>query len=185
LVRFRGQTWQDNAAGIFIPAWRRKVGWVPQEALLFPHLNVAQNLGFSSPRREALLEMAEILGIRQLLDRKPRHLSGGEKQRVALGRALLAGPDLLLLDEPFAALEENLRAALLEKLFGLCERKGMALILVTHQREEAALCREIWSFEAGAGLRREPTRPSTSENTRTAAAQWTPPVDPLLPTIRV
>jgi molybdate transport system ATP-binding protein len=144
-VEFCGELWQDHAS-VFLPPWLRKVGWVPQEALLFPHLNVKNNLLFSGPS-EHLEEVTSLLSISPLLHRKPRHLSGGEKQRVALGRALLSRPKLLLLDEPFSALDEPLKKELTRKVLEFSLTREIRLILVTHHRSEAsALCQELWSF---------------------------------------
>src|SRR5688572_14250231 len=92
-----GRAWLDGASGTFVEPWDRRVGWVPQNDLLFPHLTVAQNLGFAGAARGQVEETAELLSVAPLLHRRPRNLSGGERQRVALGRALLAKPDLLLL----------------------------------------------------------------------------------------
>jgi molybdate transport system ATP-binding protein len=147
-VRFAGAPWQ--APGVFVPAWERGTGWVPQDALLFPHLSVRENLGYAGRRDVA--ELADWLGVGALLDRMPRHLSGGERQRVALGRALAASPRLLLLDEPFSALDRPLRARLGAELRGRAGETPM--VTVTHDEADvAALAEEVW--EVGeAGLRR-------------------------------
>jgi molybdate transport system ATP-binding protein len=109
-VAVDGRVLVDTAQGIFVPKHRRRVGYIFQEPRLFPHLTVRQNLLYgqwftpSSARRERLDHIVELLGIGELLDRGPARLSGGEKQRVAIGRALLASPHVLLMDEPLAAL---------------------------------------------------------------------------------
>ena len=102
----------DTERGICVPTHRRRVGYVFQEGRLFPHLTVRQNLLFGrwfAPARERraanLDDVVDLLGIAPLLDRRPGRLSGGEKQRVAIGRALLASPRLLLMDEPLASLD--------------------------------------------------------------------------------
>jgi molybdate transport system ATP-binding protein len=103
-----GRVLADTEARVFVPAYRRRVGLVFQDAQLFPHLSVRQNLLFGrwfAPKAARAIPFArvvETLGIGHLLERKPAHLSGGEKQRVAMGRALLASPDILLMDEPLA-----------------------------------------------------------------------------------
>ena len=111
-VAVEGQVLLDTAAGRFVPPHRRRIGYVFQEGRLFPHLNVRQNLGFGrwfTGRRHrfgSFADTVELLGIGHLLERRPGGLSGGEKQRVAIGRALLASPRLLLMDEPLASLDE-------------------------------------------------------------------------------
>lgn len=150
LVKVGARTWQDSDRGVFLEPWERKVGWVPQDALLFPHLSVRDNLGYSGAPGAAVEEMAGLLSVAQLLDRRPRRLSGGEQQRVALGRALLADPDLLLLDEPFSALDRPLRAQVAERVHTFCRERGVPLVLVSHDEDDArALCRERWQVSDG------------------------------------
>ncbi|MDH5492554.1 MAG: ATP-binding cassette domain-containing protein [Myxococcales bacterium] len=153
-----GETrWLSSAERLFVPPWERRVGWVPQDSLLFPHRSVRSNLGWSrrsGPGGRAdpdeLLEMARWLGLEALLDRRPRHLSGGERQRVALGRALLSHPRLLCLDEPFAALDPELRARLRPELRARCLERGCRIVLVTHDRADiAALADEGWQIRRG------------------------------------
>ena len=149
-VTIRGQTWQDSRSETFVPPWARKVGWVPQDALLFPHLSVEQNLGYSGASRAAIVQMAERLSVATLLDRRPRRLSGGEQQRVSLGRALLSDPDLLLLDEPFSALDRPLRAQVTEQVRTFCAENDVPLVLVSHdERDAEALCQEQWLVSEG------------------------------------
>ena len=106
-----GVTLLDTARGVSVPRHRRRVGYVFQEGRLFPHLSVRQNLAFGgwfAPRgapRPDFDHVVDLLGVGRLLDRRPGLLSGGEKQRVAIGRALLAAPRLLLMDEPLASLD--------------------------------------------------------------------------------
>jgi molybdate transport system ATP-binding protein len=115
-IAVNGRVLVDTGAGIFVPKHRRRIGYVFQEGRLFPHLNVRRNLLFGrwfSPRRERAASfegVVELLGLGRLLDRWPSTLSGGEKQRVAIGRALLADPHLLLMDEPLASLDEARKA---------------------------------------------------------------------------
>jgi len=138
-----GRTVYDSSTGIFVPPQKRRVGYVPQDYGLFPHLSVEANIAFGlrglsrSERRERVGEMVSLMGLRGLEKRHPRQLSGGQKQRVALARALALGPDILLLDEPFAALDPAIHAELQDELVTLQRQIGMTIVLVTHDRAEA------------------------------------------------
>ncbi|GAA2237112.1 ABC transporter ATP-binding protein [Kitasatospora cystarginea] len=123
-----------------LPAERRRIGYVPQDGALFPHLTVAGNIGFGLPRgrrREKAAELLALVGLDGLGDRHPHQLSGGQQQRVALARALATEPELLLLDEPFAALDAALRTELRTEVAATLRRAGATAILVTHDQEEA------------------------------------------------
>ena len=145
-VSVLGEVWQEP--GRFTPPWLRRVGWVPQDAALFPHLDVRGNLTYAGAA--GLTEVVELLDIPTLLDRQPRNLSGGERQRVALGRALLSNPRLLLLDEPFAALDRPLRARLATRLAAWCDARDLRVILVTHdERDLLAANAECWEISGG------------------------------------
>lgn len=134
-----------------VPPERRGIGVVPQEGALFPHLSVAQNVGFglrhswrnalsARARRQhadRIDEMLEMVGLRTYGQRRPDELSGGQQQRVALARALAPDPKVLLLDEPFSALDAGLRAELREEVRALLQRLGTTTVLVTHDQEEA------------------------------------------------
>ena len=149
-----GRPWLDSSRGVFVEPWERRVGWVPQDDLLFPHLTVRQNLAFAGASAAAVEETADLLSVRPLLGRRPRNLSGGERQRVALGRALLARPALLLLDEPFSALDRALRLDLVRRVHTIAEEAEMMLVLVSHDEgDAAALAEERWLLVEG-GLRR-------------------------------
>jgi iron(III) transport system ATP-binding protein len=130
-----------SEAGHSLPPETRGVGWVPQEASLFPHLSVRDNIGFGHRKgtwkTERVEELADLVGLGGFLDRKPHHLSGGQAQRVALARALAPGPDVILLDEPFAALDSVLRRGLAKEVIDLLRRAETTTVLVTHDREEA------------------------------------------------
>lgn len=121
---------------------KRGMGWVPQDSALFPHLTVGENIGFGLPRstrdRAArVTELAGVVGLGSFIDRAPSQLSGGQAQRVALARALAPEPALLLLDEPFAALDPLLRAALRTEVAELVRARQCTTLLVTHDQEEA------------------------------------------------
>ena len=123
------------------PARRRRVGYVPQEGALFPHLDVAANVGFGlsrSQRRSRLPELLDLVGLKAaLLDRYPHELSGGQQQRVALARALAPQPSLVLLDEPFASLDAGLREETGRAVSRVLRAAGATAVLVTHDQAEA------------------------------------------------
>jgi molybdate transport system ATP-binding protein len=137
-----GETWQDRD-GVFLPTHRRAVGYVFQEASLFPHLSVRRNLNFGAGRGAASRadsipfdEVVDLLGLERLLDRSPRNLSGGERQRVAVGRALLSQPSLLLMDEPLSALDAATKSEILPFLERLHDRLSLPAIYITHDMAE-------------------------------------------------
>jgi molybdate transport system ATP-binding protein len=128
----------DSARGVALPPERRRVGYVPQDAGLFPHLSVLQNVRFGARADAAAAEAAiDTLEIRALLGRSPRALSGGERQRVALARALAIRPRLLLLDEPLAALDPGLRERILPWLLRVRDEWTLPCLYVTHNVGEA------------------------------------------------
>ncbi|WP_409046874.1 ABC transporter ATP-binding protein [Microbacterium sp. HA-8] len=120
---------------------KRGIGWVPQDASLFPHLSVGDNIGFGLPkgraRTERIAELAELVGLADHIGRAPSQLSGGQAQRVSLARALAPRPDVVLLDEPFAALDPMLRTALRAEVAELLRSQDSTALLVTHDQEEA------------------------------------------------
>jgi len=149
-VTVSGEVWMDTDEGICVPPWDRGVGWVPQDYLLFPHLTVRENLAYGGGTSNAVEEMAGRLFVDHLMDRRPRRLSGGEQQRVALGRALLRGPKYLLLDEPFSALDRPLRVQVGEELRRFAEAAEIPLLLVSHdEADAAALAQEHWLLSQG------------------------------------
>ncbi len=146
----------DTAAGIFLPPYRRKLRTVFQEGRLFPHLSVRQNLLYGAwfaraAQKEAnLSRVAGLLGIEQLLGRYPGGLSGGEKQRVAIGRALLASPALLLMDEPLASLDEPRKLEIIPYLERLRDEARIPIVYVSHSVAEVArLSDTLVILEAG------------------------------------
>ena len=134
----------DRERGIDLPAHRRRVGYVFQEARLFPHLTVRQNLLYgrwftpAAERRAVLDEIVELLAIGPLLGRRPSRLSGGERQRVAIGRALLASPRILLMDEPLASLDAARKAEILPFVERLGHELRLPIVYVSHALEEVA-----------------------------------------------
>jgi molybdate transport system ATP-binding protein len=144
-VAVDGQTLVDTARGVFVPKHRRRIGYVFQDSRLFPHLSVRQNLlygrWFSRAEGGASGDfgsIVDLLGIGPLIERKPDSLSGGEKQRVAIGRALLAHPRLLLMDEPLASLDESRRAEILPYIERLRDVAGVPILYVSHSVAEVA-----------------------------------------------
>ena len=139
-----GRVLVDTQAGIFVPAHKRRIGYVFQDARLFPHMTVAQNLNygrFFTPARERYADagaVVELLGIGHLLDRRPGRLSGGEKQRVAIGRALVASPKLILMDEPLASLDEARKAEIMPYIERLRDETGIPIVYVSHSLAEVA-----------------------------------------------
>ncbi len=155
-LTINGHCWQDDGQDIFLPAHRRPLGYVFQEANLFPHLNVRSNLEYgmkrvpAGDRRVAWLKAIDLLGIGQLLQRMPNGLSGGERQRVGIARALLTSPQLLLLDEPLASLDLARKREILPYLERLHEELSMPILYVSHAPDEVArLADHIVILEAG------------------------------------
>lgn len=157
-IEVDGELWQDEARQLFVPPHRRSIGYVFQEASLFPHLSVAGNLEFARQRSGvsaadsvAMLRRAtDLLGIGHLLARRAPGLSGGERQRVAIARALLTRPRLLLLDEPLASLDGKRKEEVLPYLESLQRELAIPMIYVSHAVEEVArLADHVVLLDAG------------------------------------
>jgi molybdate transport system ATP-binding protein len=139
----------DSTAGFFLPPQKRKIGYVFQRPSLFPHLTVRENIAFGishwqKDKRENRVDtLLELLQINYLSGRRPTKLSGGEGQRAALARALAPEPHLLLLDEPFSALDVDSRKQLGDELLKLQKNLSLPMVLVTHSREEALALAEV------------------------------------------
>jgi len=143
-VALGDQVWQDDATHCFVPTHRREIGYVIQDAALFPHLDVRRNLDYgrkriAPPRRRIALDQAiELLGIGALMARRPDTLSGGERQRVAIARALATSPALLLMDEPLSALDDARKAEVLPYLKRLHRELSIPVVYVSHALDEVA-----------------------------------------------
>ncbi|MGU9827399.1 molybdenum ABC transporter ATP-binding protein [Pseudomonas sp. H1D6A] len=143
-VQINDQVWQDSRNGLFVPPHKRALGYVFQEASLFPHLSVRANLEFGfkriarQQRRVDMAHATELLGIAHLLDRHPQHLSGGERQRIGIARALLTSPQLLLMDEPLAALDSKRKSEILPYLERLHDELDIPVLYVSHAQDEVA-----------------------------------------------
>lgn len=141
-VAVDGRVMQDDAARVWLPPHKRRVGYVFQEGRLFPHLTVRGNLEyglrFNGGAGPGVEEVADLLGIAPLLARRPADLSGGEKQRVAIGRALMARPAMLLMDEPLAALDASRKAEILPYLARLRDETKVPILYVSHALDEVA-----------------------------------------------
>jgi molybdate transport system ATP-binding protein len=142
IIAIDTETLDDTANRVHIPAHRRRIGYVFQDARLFPHLDVRENLDYGR-RMNRLADdpaqrkrVTDLLDIGGLLDRRPGRLSGGERQRVALGRALLAQPRLLLLDEPLGSLDEERKVEILPYLVRLRDEAGIPMVYVSHDASE-------------------------------------------------
>ena len=142
VISIDGETLDDTSARSHVAVYRRRIGYVFQDARLFPHLDVRENLDYGR-RMNRLTEDAalwrrvtELLDIGDLLDRRPGKLSGGERQRVALGRALLSQPRLLLLDEPLGSLDDERKEEILPYLIRLRDEAGIPMVYVSHDPSE-------------------------------------------------
>lgn len=141
IIALDGETLDDTEARVHVPPYRRRIGYVFQDARLFPHLDVRQNLDYGR-RMNRLAEdpgqrkrVTDLLDIGHLMDRRPGKLSGGERQRVTLGRALLSKPRLLLLDEPLGSLDEGRKEEILPYLIRLRD-EGIPMVYVSHDAAE-------------------------------------------------
>jgi iron(III) transport system ATP-binding protein len=132
-----------SSSDMTVPPEKRNVGFVPQESALFPHLSTKRNIGYglshlnSKAKKERVSELLDLIGMSELGEAMPDKLSGGQRQRVAIARALAPNPEILLLDEPFAALDAQLRSRLRDDVRAILSKAKATAILVTHDQEEA------------------------------------------------
>lgn len=150
----------DSADGTNIPTHQRQIGYIFQEARLFPHLSVRQNLTYGrrfsrqSGAQEGFDRVVDLLGVSALLDRRPGALSGGEKQRIAIGRALLSNPKLIIADEPLAALDEQRKVEIMPYFERLRDEQNIPILYVSHSASEVArLATSVVALKDGAVAR--------------------------------
>lgn len=146
-IRCNGRVLFDSARGVNVPARRRNLGYLFQDYALFPHLTVRENIGFglkplfgrlAKRDRDRVEELLDAFGLGAVGDQKPAALSGGQQQRTALARALATSPRLLLLDEPFSALDQPLRVRMREELSRSLKSFNIPVIMVTHDSDDVA-----------------------------------------------
>lgn len=153
-IACREAVWFDAERGVCLAPERRRLGYVFQDVRLFPHLSVRSNMlfgrRFRGPSRVSFEDVVALLGLGRLLHRTPSDLSGGEKQRVAVGRALLACPELLLMDEPLTGLDRGKREEIMAYAKAIPERFGVPVLYVTHSdAERRFLADRVLNLEDG------------------------------------
>jgi iron(III) transport system ATP-binding protein len=144
-IRFGDQL--VSVSSIVVPPERRKVGYVAQEGALFPHLTVSENIGFGildkENKSDVISDLLQLIGMTKFANRMPSELSGGQQTRVALARALAPEPKVMLLDEPFSALDAALRDELRSEVSSLLKARNTTTLMVTHDREEALVVADV------------------------------------------
>lgn len=155
-IKFGEETWFDHEDAVFLRPQKRKIGFLFQDYALFPHLRIAQNIGYGlrhlplEERRKRIDEMLDLFDLNGLEDRYPHQVSGGQQQRIALARSVACCPQLLLLDEPLSALDTSLRERLRGELRRLLSEAGTPTVVVTHDRTEAiALADQVLVMHEG------------------------------------
>jgi molybdate transport system ATP-binding protein len=155
-IQFGDKVLVDVSRKIFIPAFRRNIGYVPQDLALFPHLSVKANLDYGTGNKQSVIsfdEVVRILELNSLLNRNIDRLSGGEKQRVAFGRALLACPELLLMDEPLSNLNVELKQRIRELILWIRDKPKIPILYVSHDADDmVTLCDSVVVLENGRNI---------------------------------
>ena len=179
-IAISGECVFDSARGVNLPPQRRRVGYVMQDYALFPHLTVAENIAFgltghsAREKQQIVREMLEVMRLEGLGSRRPDRLSGGQQQRVALARALVTQPRVLLLDEPFAALDTPLRSRLRRDLVEVKQRFDLPILFVTHDLEEAhMLADQMAVYNEGRVLQLGPPREILQRPANRTVARFT------------
>jgi molybdate transport system ATP-binding protein len=135
-IVYNDELWFDSSRGVDVPVQKRPVGFVSQDFNLFPHMTVEENMSYACDRKETVTSLLHLFGLHELAHVYPSRLSGGQKQRVAIGRALARGPELLLLDEPFSALDEETKHRVEELIFMINDRLNVPILYVSHNRQD-------------------------------------------------
>ena len=149
-VRMDEESWFDAGTKVFVKPQRRRVGFVAQDYALFPNMTVLGNILFANPDRGRAARLLELTRLEDQARQFPSELSGGQRQRTALARALARDPELLLLDEPLSALDEELREELGDEIRRIQRATGITAVMVSHSRAETArLCSEVVELAAG------------------------------------
>ena len=149
-IRMGGETWFDSGSRAFTKPRSRRVGLVFQDYALFPNMTVLGNVMYARASEARARELIELARLGDCASQFPRELSGGQKQRTALARALAREPELLLLDEPLSALDEELRESLGDELARIQRLTGITAVMVSHSRSETSrLCTEVLELRSG------------------------------------
>jgi molybdate transport system ATP-binding protein len=135
-IKVDGTTWGDTAKGVFLPPQQRKAGFVFQDYALFPNMTVQQHLEYATSDKEWIKRLLHIGKLENLAVHKPEHLSGGQQQRLAILRALAIKPKLLLMDEPFSAIDIKMKKALIDNLKVLFDELSATVLIVSHNPVE-------------------------------------------------
>ena len=150
IIKYNGHSWVDMEKKIFIPTQKRNLGYVFQEFTLFPHLNVLKNVNFATKDKDDTERLMRLFNIWHLKDSMPHAISGGERQRCAICQNLARKPKIILLDEPFSALDTEIRRKLRQELKTLKEKYSLTIIHVTHDLNEAVFLEDkIYSIVKG------------------------------------
>jgi molybdate transport system ATP-binding protein len=152
-IEVDGEMWFDHQHRINLPIQQRKIGFVAQESNLFPHMTIRENLKYACGHKNEYAKIEEwisILGLKGLEDQKPEKLSGGQRQKVALIRALISRPKILLLDEPLSDLDASARLSLQDEILKVYQKMGITTILVSHDLSEVfKLSKKVFILEHG------------------------------------
>lgn len=149
-LRVGEDTWYDSSMNVFIRPQKRRIGYVAQDYALFPNMTILGNILYANPDRDKAIRLLELTRLEAQAHQFPRELSGGQRQRTALARALAREPELLLLDEPLSALDEELREELGDEIRRIQRTTGITAVMVSHSKAEVSrLCSEVLELRAG------------------------------------